>query len=167
MEQQFALIKGSRGAIEGYFRSITVDPMFLSFVNHVSPFARVAVLSDGIDYPIQQVLRRLGLSSIGIFANHLRYSAEGLSLEFPLFSEACTQKSGVCKCSVMRSLCAHAGEKTILIGDGRSDYCIARSVNYVFAKNSLRDFCASEGITHSAISSFEDVLIEVSKWDHI
>jgi 2-hydroxy-3-keto-5-methylthiopentenyl-1-phosphate phosphatase len=165
MKAQLALVKRDRITIEGFFRSIVIDPIFPPFVKLVSSFAEVVVVSDGIDYPIYLALRNIGLSSIGVYANHLEFPAGGLDISFPFASKTCTQQSGVCKCNVMRTLSARAGEPSILIGDGRSDYCVARAVNYVFAKGSLRKYCENEGIAHSPIDSFLEVFSEVMKWD--
>jgi 2-hydroxy-3-keto-5-methylthiopentenyl-1-phosphate phosphatase len=165
MKAQLALVQSDRITIENFFRSIVIDPNFATFVKHVSTFAEVVVVSDGLDYPIHLALRNVGLSSIGVYANHLEFPAGGLDISFPFANRSCTQQSGVCKCNVMRTLSARVGEPSILIGDGRSDYCIARSANYVFAKGSLRKYCENEGIAHSPIDSFHEVLTEVRKWD--
>ena len=165
MKAQIALVKSDRIKIEKFFRSIEIDPNFPVFVNYVSAFSEVVVVSDGLDYPINMVLRNIGLSNIGVYANHLEFPAGGLELSFPLANDNCTQQSGVCKCNVMRDVSAGAGEPSILIGDGRSDFCIARSVDYVFAKGALREYCEIEGIPHKPTESFYDVLTEVKKWD--
>jgi 2-hydroxy-3-keto-5-methylthiopentenyl-1-phosphate phosphatase len=165
MKAQLALVRVDRVALENFFRSIVIDPYFPAFVKHVSAHAEIAVVSDGIDYPIHLALRKIGLSSIGIYANHLEFPADGLDISFPFSDESCAQQSGVCKCAVMRNLSDRAGEPSILIGDGRSDYCVARAVNYVFAKGSLREYCDNNGIAHSSIDSFHEVLSEVQKWD--
>lgn len=165
MKAQLALVRVNRVALENYFRSIVIDPFFPAFVKYVSAYAEIAVVSDGIDYPIHLALRKLGLSSVGVYANHLEFPAGGLDISFPFACGTCTQQSGVCKCNVMRTLNVRAGEPSILIGDGRSDYCVARAVNYVFAKGSLREYCENEGIAHSPIDSFHEVLSEIQKWD--
>jgi 2-hydroxy-3-keto-5-methylthiopentenyl-1-phosphate phosphatase len=46
----------------------------------------------------------------------------------------------------------------ILVGDGRSDYCLARRADFVLAKGSLAVFCTAEGIPHHTITGFADIL---------
>ena len=165
MKAQIALVQSDRITLEKFFRSIEIDPNFSLFVSYVSDFAEVVLVSDGLDYPINMALRNIGLSTISIYANHLEFLDGRLDLSFPFANSGCTQQSGVCKCSVMHAVSARAGEPSILIGDGRSDFCIAGSVDYVFAKGLLREYCEIEGISHSPIESFYDVIAEVRKWD--
>ncbi len=41
---------------------------------------------------------------------------------------------------------------TLLIGDGQSDFCLAGTADYVFAKDQLIEHCRINGIPHAAIS---------------
>jgi 2-hydroxy-3-keto-5-methylthiopentenyl-1-phosphate phosphatase len=45
-----------------------------------------------------------------------------------------------------------------LIGDGRSDFCVAREASFVFAKGRLADHCEAEGIPHMRIRHLGDVV---------
>ena len=74
-------------------------------------------------------------------------------------------KSGVCKCAVSRAVDAGRGLTTVLIGDGRSDQCIAREARYVFAKGSLLRFCQEENISHMPFDSFADILAVIRGWN--
>ena len=48
--------------------------------------------------------------------------------------------------------------KTLLIGDGASDFCAADRVDFVFAKHRLIEHCRSAGIPYVPITSFADAL---------
>jgi 2-hydroxy-3-keto-5-methylthiopentenyl-1-phosphate phosphatase len=45
---------------------------------------------------------------------------------------------------------------TILIGDGRSDFCPAAQASLVLAKKSLATYCRDSSIDHIKIESFAD-----------
>jgi 2-hydroxy-3-keto-5-methylthiopentenyl-1-phosphate phosphatase len=164
MAAQIALVRGADRLLERFLSSVEIDPDFAAFVDHVREFAEVAIVSDGLDYPIARALQKLGLS-IPFFANSLSFHPRGLDLSFPYSDSACAVGSGVCKCAAARRIDSGNGRPWVLIGDGRSDICIAQSADYVFAKGTLRRFCESEGISHSPFETFADVLAVVREWD--
>lgn len=165
MKAQLALVSADRAILEDYLQSVAIDPFFSDFVQYVSTFSEVAVVSDGLDYPIWHALQKLNIPPIPIYANRLEFQARGVDISFPHTDAACVHQSGVCKCAVAHLLNDGRGRSTVLIGDGRSDRCIARSADYVFAKGGLRRFCEAEGITHIPFDSFNDILTVVRKWD--
>lgn len=158
MAAQIALVEGDDDALEDFLRSVQIDPQFAEFVEYVKDFAELAIVSDGLDYPIVHAVRDL---DIAVYANRLSFRRRGLSLSFPHGDPACGAGSGVCKCAIAR---AAGNGPVVLIGDGRSDFCIARSAGYVFAKGSLRRFCEAEQINHSPFETFGDVLSVVRVW---
>lgn len=167
MQAQLALVKSERTALDVFFQAVTIDPSFAGFVRYTRRFAEVAVVSDGLDYPILVALQKHRVPPLPVFANKLEFRAQGLGLSFPHADSTCVPRSGVCKCSVARSLNTDRGLPVILIGDGRSDLCIARSADYVFAKGSLLKYCASNGIAHTAFDTFDDVLAVIQTWDAV
>lgn len=163
MAEQIALINGDRRLVERFLEAVEIDPSFTEFVDYAVGLGEVAVVSDGLDVPIRHALDRAGLA-IPFFANKLEYCDSGFRLSFPYRDASCAVNSGVCKCAVARSIDAGRSETTVLIGDGRSDQCIARTADFVFAKGSLRTFCEAEGINHTPFDSFADVLKVVQGW---
>jgi 2-hydroxy-3-keto-5-methylthiopentenyl-1-phosphate phosphatase len=164
MAAQIALIHGERPALEQFLHSVEVDPSFAAFVRYVRQFASLAVVSDGLDDPIRHALRQLD-DPIPIYANRLDFRPGGLRISFPYSDSACAVGSGVCKCAVARSVNAGRGLTTVLIGDGRSDLCLARSADFVFAKGTLRRYCDAENIIHAPFETFADVLSIVRGWN--
>jgi 2-hydroxy-3-keto-5-methylthiopentenyl-1-phosphate phosphatase len=165
MAAQIALVSADRPDLEDFLQSVAIDPAFPAFVRYASTFADLAIVSDGLDYPIRHALRDLAIPPIPIYANRLGFRTGGLDISFPHIEPACLVKSGVCKCAAARSVDAGRGLTTVLIGDGRSDQCIARSANHVFAKGSLQKFCEQENIDHMSFDTFADVLAVVRRWN--
>jgi 2,3-diketo-5-methylthio-1-phosphopentane phosphatase len=164
MAVQLALVSADRPLLENFLQSVAIDPGFEAFVRYTAPFADLAIVSDGLDYPIRHALRNID-TPIPIFANHLEFRPRGLDISFPYANSDCSVKSGLCKCAVARSIDAGRDLPTVLIGDGRSDQCIARTADYVFAKGSLIGFCEAQQIPYTPFESFSDVLTIVRGWD--
>jgi 2,3-diketo-5-methylthio-1-phosphopentane phosphatase len=161
MAAQIGLVRGERADLEEFCSSVAIDPGFVEFVDTVKPFAEVVVVSDGLDVTAQRALRHL---DVPVFANRLQFRDGGLALSFPYAEAGCKVGSGVCKCEVARKAKSGRDLTTVLIGDGRSDFCVARSVDYVFAKGTLRSYCEAENIIHSPFETFADVLPTVRGW---
>ncbi len=167
MKAQLSLVTAERETVENFLQSVAIDPSFAGFVRYASAFAEVAVVSDGLDYPIRHALQKLNIPPIPIYANRLEFRAHGLDITFPHTDAACMPRSGVCKCAVARAFNVDRGLSTVLIGDGRSDRCIAQSADYVFAKGALREYCEAKGIAYTPFDSFNDILTVIKKWDTV
>ena len=60
--------------------------------------------------------------------------------------------SGNCKCkSTPRN------KRVLVIGDGKSDMCVASTADFVFAKGSLADYCVANHIPHARFDTFAEV----------
>lgn len=163
MAGQVALVRGEYDRLKEFLESVEIDPSFAPFVEFVRSFGEVVVVSDGLDYPIRHALRKAGID-VPIVANAMEFREGGLGISFPYADAECAVGSGVCKCGVSRTFNAERGLPVVLIGDGRSDQCIARVADYVFAKSTLRSICEAEGIRHAPFETFADVLDVVRGW---
>jgi len=167
MSGQIALLDASASELEGCLDSINIDPYFAEFV-HYARAQRVPlnVVSDGLDYAINYLLQRHGISGLPIFANQLiQVSERRWSLNFPYYQQQCRKSSGTCKCAIAGDTNILAGDtkpvagnnvtgKSLLIGDGRSDFCVSRQVDHVFAKDSLISECQKNGTSFTPINDF-------------
>src|SRR5581483_2043033 len=86
----------------------------------------------------------------------LAYRGEGRwQLEFPAAAPECAAGSGICKCAIAKA----SKERTLLIGDGRSDFCVAERADFVFAKGQLIGHCRQSGIAHAVFADFADAQV--------
>lgn len=164
MQQQLALVKADHVTLESFFRGIQLDASFLPFHQHVSQFANIAIVSDGLDHAINISMRHAVFPQLPVYANHLNFVPHGIAISFPYLNQDCAAGNGVCKCAVARDLVQACGGPVVLIGDGKSDACFARQADVVFAKGSLVTYCAQQGIAYHPFQSFADVLARVKKW---
>jgi 2,3-diketo-5-methylthio-1-phosphopentane phosphatase len=164
MRRQLRLVKADRLTLETYFRSIQLDASFLPFLRHVRGFAEIAIISDGLAHSIATATRAANIPPLAIFANTLHFTPDGLDISFPHRDPACADGNGVCKCAIARKLAAAAEGPIVLIGDGKSDACLAAHAEIVFAKSSLAKHCQHAGIPFHPFQTFADVLRVVKGW---
>lgn len=164
MRQQIRMVKADHITIENFFRAIELDESFLPFYRHVSDFARVAIVSDGLDHAIHVATKQADFPDIPSYANRLHFVPDGIDISFPHLTPQCNAGNGVCKCAVARGLSETQGGPVVLVGDGKSDACLARSADTVFAKSSLLGYCREQGIAHIPFDTFDDVLATVKTW---
>lgn len=164
MSKQINMVRADHIALENFFRGIELDRGFIPFYDYISPFAKLVVASDGLDHAIKIAFRHANFPQVPIFSNHLNFTPNGIEMTFPNRKHDCKGGNGNCKCSVAKSLSQNAGEKVVLIGDGKSDACLAHHADFVFAKGKLIKHCEENHIPHHAFSTFEDVLAIVKAW---
>ena len=163
MARQVALLRVGRKEIDDYLDSVKIDPFFSSFVNHCeqAPDVSLTIVSDGIDYAVRRILRKHALSRLHIKANALvAVSEHRYRLDFPHAAAQCTAQAGTCKCAVARK---RPQARTIVIGDGTSDLCVAARADFVFAKDRLLTFCQANAIAHLPFDNFFDIEREFSE----
>ncbi len=164
MTQQVRMVKTDNITLEGFFRGIQLDATFIPFYKHISRFAKVAIVSDGLDHAVKVAMRNAAMPDIPVYANHLHFTPNGLDISFPNKVEGCAGGNGTCKCAIARNLALNANGPTVLIGDGKSDACLAGRADIVFAKGSLIKYCEKNNIPHFKFQTFADVLAKVKTW---
>ncbi len=162
MQKQLRMVQADNVTLETFFRGIQLDASFLPFYKHVSQFAQVAVVSDGLDHAIKVALKNADFPEMPVYANKLHFVPDGIDISWPHKNPECRGGNGVCKCAVAGSL---AGDRrVVLVGDGKSDACLAKAADVVFAKGSLIKYCEQNGIPHIKFQTFADVLTRVKTW---
>ncbi len=164
MTQQVRMVEADNVTLESFFRGIQLDASFLPFYKHISQFAKVAIVSDGLDHAVKVAMRTAAMPDIPVYANHLHFSPQGIDISFPNKVEGCAGGNGTCKCAIARNLSLESGGPVVLIGDGKSDACLSGRADIVFAKGSLIKHCEKNGIEHHKFQTFADVLAKVKTW---
>jgi 2-hydroxy-3-keto-5-methylthiopentenyl-1-phosphate phosphatase len=158
LAMQTRLIKAKECDLLDFVEGIEIDETFIDFARYCRSKAfEIVILSDGIDLFIKSILKRYGLNDIRVFSNSLGSTNGSYEMYFPYFQEDCLSRSGICKCKIMEELSSPEGTN-ILVGDGRSDFCIAGKADLTFAKSDLLDFCRVEKIPHGEHREFGDII---------
>lgn len=171
MTGQVALLRAEWPDLDNVVDSVAIDPHFPAFARFCAQRGvPLVVVSDGLDYAIRRILAREGVD-LPIRANRLRRGFGGTwSLDTPFASGACEAEAAHCKCL---SLSAPPGTLTVVIGDGRSDACVASRADFVFAKSladgpsTLLRHCREQGLPHRAFESFADVIAGFAALDGV
>lgn len=164
MTKQIGLVKADHVSLENFFRGIQLDASFLPFYKYVTQFSKVVIASDGLDHAIKVAMRSAGWPEIPIYSNRLNFIPGGIEIHFPHRKSDCKGGNGMCKCAVANNLVKGIDEQIVLIGDGKSDSCIAGMADIVFAKGSLISHCEKNQIKHHPFQTFSDVLNVIKAW---
>jgi 2,3-diketo-5-methylthio-1-phosphopentane phosphatase len=161
LEGEAAVARVDQKALDSFIRERELDPYFKDFHD----FARrrgieVVIMSDGLDYYIEQMLVRNGLGHISFYANRLRFNGHGLEVEFPWYDLLECTDCGCCKTHHLYRY-RDKGYFIIYVGDGLSDRCPCAEADLVFAKGDLLKHCRTRGISHIEFRNFRDVEREV------
>jgi 2,3-diketo-5-methylthio-1-phosphopentane phosphatase len=154
MIKQAELINTQPQEIIKSLNAIKIDP-YINELIKLCKFWNVdfSILSDGYNFNIKNILSRINLENLKIESNELEYLGNNKFKFIPKHhSTNCKKDEPYCKCSKINN-----NYFTILIGDGKSDFCAAEKSDFVFAKNSLLSHCIKKGIPHASFKNFRDV----------
>ena len=164
--RQIDLVRATPAELDNFIEDIEIDPAFAGFVDLcLEQGHKVTVVSDGLDRTVDAVLKRHELD-LPFYANRLEWrGADRWRLRFPHARSACKALSGNCKCQFTEGapldLC-------MVVGDGRSDFCIAGRADLVLAKSALLPHCVEADLPVRAFENFADATDVLAGWldDH-
>jgi 2-hydroxy-3-keto-5-methylthiopentenyl-1-phosphate phosphatase len=162
MGRQIDLVRASPEQLDAFIADIEIDPEFPGFVRRCRVLGHsVTVMSDGLDRSVASSLRRADLD-LPFHANRLEWiGGDRWRLTFPYARSGCRSLAGNCKCQLAESERRRA---RIVIGDGRSDFCISGWADLVLAKGALMAHCGQEGIPYIAFSEFAEASELIAGW---
>ncbi len=154
LKMQMGMIREPLHRLLSFVDDFTIDPSFGRFCRSLqktgTPFA---IVSDGFQVFINRLLGNAGLKNIPVLANVLTEEQGRLKLLFPYFDSDCA--SANCKCGAVAELSKERA--LIVIGDGRSDFCLADKAAFVYAKNKLSGYCRERHIPHADFARFAEI----------
>lgn len=158
LEREFELVPNlSQDLIDNYLKSVEIDENFKTFFDICKKSKiDIFIISDGIKYFIEKILEFHGINGIKIYSNHAEFVNGKYEFSYPYESSNCINNLGTCKCEVLNRM-KKIYDKTIYVGDGVSDYCVAGKSDILFAKSSLIDFCEKNGINYIRYNTFADI----------
>jgi 2,3-diketo-5-methylthio-1-phosphopentane phosphatase len=163
LEREVAAARCCPQELTQFVSARRLDPYFKDFHD----FARqrgieVVVLSDGLDYYIEQILIRNGLGQIEFFANQLSIKGDTMRVEFPWYNMLECTECGCCKTHHLMRY-KQEGYFIVYVGNGLSDRCPCENADLVLAKGELLQHCRAKNIGAVEFKNFRDVEREVLK----
>ena len=155
LARQVDLVRATEQEMDDLIGEIDIDPSFSTFARLCRDLGySVVVGSDGLDRVIAATLGRAGIDLPFVSNRLVQTGADRWRAEFPNYRGTCEVASGTCKCAIA----SPASALTILVGDGRSDFCAAGQAKWVLAKGALALHCRQAAIPHSRIEGFADAV---------
>ncbi len=122
----------------------------------------IIVVSDGLDYYVDNILANNELSHLKVYTNKLHFIGNNkMEPSFPYMDEECKICANCKRNHIINN--SSDDDITIYIGDGLSDTCPAQFTDYIFAKRSLLKYCEKNRISYYPFNDFYDVIPRIEK----
>jgi len=149
--------------LEFVLREADLDPDFRAFRSFCREQGHdLLIVSDGLDFYIEAILRSHSLEEIPVHANRIVFRpGQRPDIEFPWASEDCGL-CGTCKRGILRSM-RNRYDRIVYVGNGHSDVCPSAEADVVFGRDHLLEVCRREGRPCIPFERFGDVLDFLSR----
>ncbi|MFC1606432.1 haloacid dehalogenase-like hydrolase [Candidatus Latescibacterota bacterium] len=147
----------TRTELDRHLDGFDLTPGFVETVRYCADNKiPLMVLSDGLDYYIDYLLKKNDLGAVPFKSNHIFFDNGSLGVEFPHQEHGCG-RCGNCKRWHMEANTAD-GETVVYVGDGYSDRYAIRNADVIFARGDLVEYCLKNDIKHRKYSTFHEIL---------
>ncbi len=162
--RQTELLAMTADELNATLQDLQIDPAFAQFLQFAeSRQCTVRVASEGYTQVIRALLNRAGVSPVAVAATYIiRNGRNHWILGTPFSEGGCATSAATCKCTVA-SEATKTHAPLLVIGDGRSDFCVAARADFVFARGRLLEFCREKGLPHLEITSFQQARDELAR----
>lgn len=165
-ELHLGLIRGfSEELLMSYLDEETIDRSFPRLIEYCRSYGDdIFVVSSGLEFYVSHILNRHGIRVPHFGIGHIVDKASGtVKGVFDRADEYC-ENCAMCKRNILLVNSSDlAGEVSVYIGDGASDYCVSRYADIVFAKGKLASYCWKNNITYFEFKSFDDIIKKLEK----
>ena len=153
----FSLIKADKTSLlEAIEDKIVIRPGFHELVDYCSTRGfRFVIVSNGLDFYIEDILKRLGLERVEFHAARTYFDPRGLRVQYigpdgrelrDNFKEAYLK------------LFLNQGYQVAYVGNGDSDISPAKQAHHVFARGELLDYFQENGLPCQPFEDLRDVV---------
>ena len=122
---------------------------------------RFAIVSNGLDFYIDDILKKLGLEDIEHYGAETIFNPQGLEVKY--VSPDGDVLDSDFKLSYMQKF-LDEGYRVVYIGDGNSDFVPAQKCHYIFATDSLLRRCRYGNIDCTFFNDFFDIIKVMESW---
>lgn len=162
LSKQLQLVPISVKELTQFAQSLTIDEGFIRFYEKYKDIHSMAIVSDGLENIIRPVLEKYGIIDCPIYSGHWQEKDRRMTSAIYPYHLDCPNGNGTCKCYITNLLTPEIPNPFLLIGDGRSDFCLAQKAHFIFAKDKLAHFCRQHCLPHQEYRTFEELETKVS-----
>ncbi|MFC1929041.1 MtnX-like HAD-IB family phosphatase [Chloroflexota bacterium] len=155
--EAFAMVKADRQSLlEAVKSKVKIRPGFheLAACCRRKGF-RFVIVSNGLDFYIEEILRDIGLAGIEVYAAQTRFHTDGLKVQY--VGPDGRHLDDDFKMAYV-DLFLGEGYRIIYAGNGISDVSPARKCHYIFATGNLLTRCKQENIGCTPFTDFSEVV---------
>ncbi len=116
---------------------------------------RLVIVSNGLDFYIEELLKDIGLADIDFFAAQTRFHPEGLKVQY--IGPDGSHLDSDFKIAYV-NLFLSKGYRVIYVGNGVSDFAPASRCHYVFATGNLLARCRQANLDCTPFTDFNQVV---------
>ena len=153
----FAMVKADRQSLleaaEGRVKMQLGFPELVAYC-HRKGF-RFAIVSNGLDFYIEAILRDIGADNIEVLAAQTHFGPEGLEVKYT--GPEGNQLQDSFKEPYIRSFLSR-GYRVVYIGNGTSDTSPAKLAHHIFATDELLDYCKETNLKCTPFVDLNDAV---------
>jgi len=116
---------------------------------------RFVIVSNGLDFYIEAVLRDIGIENIEVFAARTRFGPKGIEARY-IGPDGNQLEDGFKEAYVRLFL--DRGYRLVYVGNGISDISPAKQAHYIFATDGLLDYCKQTNLNCIPFVDLNDVI---------
>ena len=153
----FAMVKADRESLlKVATDNVRIRPGFQELVAYCrSRGFHFVIVSNGLDFYIEEILRSIGMPDIEIFAAKTRFHTKGLKVQYigPDGSNLEANFKGAHADSFLNE-----GYRIIYAGNGLSDILPAKQCHHTFATGNLPAYCKETNLDCTPFTNFNEVI---------
>jgi 2-hydroxy-3-keto-5-methylthiopentenyl-1-phosphate phosphatase len=156
----FAMVRADKPTLLGALKGkIKVRAGFHELVNYcLKKGFRLVIVSNGLDFYIEAILKDLGLKNIEMHAAQASFRPEGMKVQY-VGPDGKRLEDGVKEAYTKSFL--KLGYRVIYVGNGDSDFAPARYAHHVFATGELLAYCRENNLNYKPFDNFIDVVRDI------
>lgn len=159
----FAMVKADRPSLLAVVKGkVKIRAGFQKLVEfcHGRDF-RLVIVSNGLDFYIEEVLNDAGLGDIEVFAAHTRFQSDGLQVHY-IGPDGKPLDDGFK--GTYTNLFLSEGYRIVYVGNGDSDVAPASQCHQVFATGVLPNLCQQHNLDCTPFTDFNQIISFLENW---
>ena len=157
--EAFAMVKADKQTLLDFIfanKEVEIRTGFNELLSYCSKKGfKFVIVSNGLDFYIEAVLRDVGMDNIEIYAAQTRFTSDGLKVKY--IAPDGSQLYDDFKYTYTE-LFLGRGYRVVYIGNGISDFPPVKQAHHIFATADLLTYCREKNLSYTPFADFNDVI---------